>query len=373
MLFYSPYKGEKSNLHYIIEVVFLNYFICYNLFSEVMPMSKRLKFTLLFLLSLISVFFAEVISGSMKFPLFDLWGYLVVIPLYGLHTIILLFIISKFNKNKKILFSTLYFGGVLFGLYEAYITKVLWTGLSEDSFILLELAIVDYIVLVFFWHPIFSFIIPSLVFEKIMTNSNYLYQGLPSYIKKVVENKYGIVLFFTLIGIISAFNGIAFDILLLSLLGMSIPIMIILYFLRRKGIHNNYSFDEILPTDRGIVYCIIYLVIIYIFMIFFDSYKVITLQNQFVIWINYIIFGFIFYKKIFYNSKEASTDSSHVHISFNLITLYLLGIIVGGLISVLLLWILNIRDIFVVVTWIIWIFIGLVLMILNLFENHKHI
>ncbi len=336
-------------------------------------MSNRLRFVLLLLLSLISVFFAEVISGSMKFPLFNLWGYLVVIPLYGLHTIILLFIISKFTKNKKILFSTLYFGGVIFGLYEAYITKVLWEGLSEGSFIFLELALLDYLVLVFFWHPIFSFIIPILVFEKIMTHSDYVYQGLPTIVKRVLQNKYGIVLFFIGFGVISAFNGVAIDILLLSLFGMSGPIMIIVYFLKKKGIDTKYSLEEILPPNKWIIFCGVYLGIIYIFMTFFASYGVMTWQNQLVIWINYAFFGFVFYKKIVKNSKLETNKASHVPISFNGITLYLLIIVLVGISSVLLLWMLGIRDAFVVLVWLIWVFTGLILMITNLFEKQKDI
>ena len=95
-------------------------------------MSNKMRFLLLFLLSITSVFFAEVLSGSTKYPLYDIWGILVVIPLYGLHTILLLYIIYKFVGNQKILFSTMYFGGVLFGLYEAYLTKVLFVGLNDD-------------------------------------------------------------------------------------------------------------------------------------------------------------------------------------------------------------------------------------------------
>jgi len=82
-------------------------------------MSKGLKYTLLLLLSLTSVFFAEVIAGSSKFPLYDFWGIIVVIPLYGLHTIILLYIIKRYLKNRKVMFATLYFAGTIFGLYEA--------------------------------------------------------------------------------------------------------------------------------------------------------------------------------------------------------------------------------------------------------------
>ena len=329
-------------------------------------MSKRVKFLLLLLLSLISVFFAEVISGSMKFPLFDLWGYFVVIPLYGLHTIILLYIINKYNKNKRILFSTLYFAGVLFGLYEAYITKVLWVGLSDDSFMFIHLSIIDFIVLVFFWHPLFSFIIPLLVFEKVMTNSDYLYQGLPEFFKKIISSKKGLLITFIVIGVFSAFNGVSVESLLLSLLAMSIPIIIIIYLLRRKGIHNKYSFSEILPDDKGIVYCFIYLAGIYLFMTFFVKFEVLTIWNQAVILINYILFGYLFYRKIRRNSKEENTLSNNTEMSFQSVVFYLIVIIVSGLLFVLMFFIFGIRDIFVVITWISWILLGLYFLVFSI-------
>ncbi len=329
-------------------------------------MSKGLKFLLLLLLSLISVFFAEVISGSMKFPLFDLWGYFVVIPLYGLHTIILLYIIDKSNKNKRIYFSTLYFAGVLFGLYEAYITKVLWIGLSEDSFMFIHLSIIDFIVLVFFWHPVFSFIIPALVFEKVMTNTDYLYQGLPKLFKKVISSKKGLLITFIFIGIFSAFNGVSLESLFLSLLAMGVPIAIIIYFLRRKGIHNKYSFSEILPNDKEIRYCFIYLAGIYLFMTFFILFEVMTLWNQTVIWINYIIFGYIFYKKIRRNSKEENTLSNNAQMSFKSVLFYLIVIIISGLLFVFTFFTFGIRDVFMIITWFTWIFLGLYLLVFSI-------
>jgi len=331
-------------------------------------MSKKTRFLLLMLLSMISVFFAEVISGSMKYPLLDLWGYFIVIPLYGLHTIILLYIIVRTNENKRILFSTLYFAGVLFGLYEAYLTKVLWVGLSPEKFMFLELSIIDFIVLVFFWHPIFSFIIPSLVFEKLMTNTDYIYQGLPKLVRSILETKIGIVILFIVIGAFSAFNGLSMDGLFLSLITMSGPIILIIYLFRRKDIHLKYSLSEILPSKRGIIFCSVYLTLIYLFLTFTVSFEVLTLSNQIVIWVNYLIFGFIFYRKVMNNTKEASSLPNSIPISFLTIITYLYILIISGSLFVLVFWLLGIKDVFAIVTWISWIVIGMYLLIYSAFR-----
>jgi hypothetical protein len=316
------------------------------------------------------VFFAEVISGSMRYPLFDIWGYITVIPLYGLHTILLLTIIRGSIKNKKILFSTLYFGGVLFGLYEAYITKVLFVGLADDAFMVLNIPIFDYIVLVFFWHPIFSFIIPTLVFEKLIARSNYVYQGLPGFIKNLLSKKYGLVFIMILVGLFSAFNG-RFDSLTLSELSLVVPILLIIFILYKKGINNQFTLDEILPNKKGIIFSSIYLFGIYFMLGVFFLPEVLTLENQIPIWISYIIFGFLFYLKIVANKQVEESLIQTSVVTYNRVLIYTAIIMISGIVFVLLFWLLGIQEIALVTTWILWILTGLYMLIYSLFYQKK--
>ncbi|MFO7944382.1 MAG: hypothetical protein R6U51_08825 [Anaerolineales bacterium] len=57
------------------------------------------------------------------FPYFHAWGLLVVVPLYGLHILVLAHLVYRSPQPH---FPSLIFAGMLFGLYEAYLTKVLW-------------------------------------------------------------------------------------------------------------------------------------------------------------------------------------------------------------------------------------------------------
>lgn len=329
-------------------------------------MTKRVRFILLVLLSLISVFFAEVISGSMRYPLFDLWGYFVVIPLYGLHTIILLYILRGSIQNKKILFSTLYFGGVLFGLYEAYITKVLFVGLSEDAFMVLNIPIIDYIVLVFFWHPIFSFIIPVLVFEKIIAKTDYVYQGLPEFIKKILSKKFGILLIMILVGFFSAFNGM-FDSLTLSELSLAVPILLIILWVYKKGHNNAYTLDDILPSKKGMLFGGLYLLVMYLLMGILFEPEVLTIENQIPIWISYIVFGYLFYHKIKVNKRIEETEAVSAIVPYQNVILYTVAIMLSGIVFVVLLWITGIKDIAIITIWISWNFMGLYMVVYSLF------
>ena len=330
-------------------------------------MSKKVQVVFLVLLSLISVFFAEVISGSMRYPLFDLWGYMVVIPLYGLHTIIILYIIKGSISNKKILFSTLYFGGVLFGLYEAYVTKVLWIGLSEDSFMLFNISFIDYVVLVFFWHPVFSFIIPVLVFEKIITKTDYAYQGLPEFLKKLLNKKYGVILIMIVVGFFSAFNGV-FDSLTLSMLSLIIPILIIIFWIYKKELQNTYTLDEVLPSKKGIIVCGVYLSFIYIWLGLTISPEALTINNQIPIWISYVVFGYLFYRKLNSNKKIKEIDCEFSDTSYKSILIYTVVIILFGILFVVVFWMLGIKDVVLVGTWILWILSGIVMLVYSIFK-----
>ena len=73
-------------------------------------------------------------------------------------------------RGKKTSIPQLYLWGMIFALYESWVTKVLWAGYpgSEGPAIALVggIAILEFSTLVFFWHPILAFIMPILVYES---------------------------------------------------------------------------------------------------------------------------------------------------------------------------------------------------------------
>lgn len=327
-------------------------------------MSKKMKFGLLLLLSLTSVYFAEVIAGSSKFPLYDLWGIFVVIPLYGLHAIVLLFIIKKYLGNRKVLFRTLYFAGILFGLYEAYLTKVLWVGLTPAPSMLFQIAWVDFIVLVFFWHPVMSFIIPALVFEGFMTKDSYLFNGLPKRLRKIIKSKVGIVIIFVLIGLFMSGNGINPTQVIASGILNALPIVLIYYLLRKKGVHQLYTLEEILPNKKEIGICIGILAVMYIVMGLFINGEVLNLYNQIAIWVLYIVFGLAFYMKLKGNKKVEENIYEKPDLNIKMMIQSVLVIVVTCSI-ITAFYVYGVRDIMMVILWILWIEVGIILFVTN--------
>ena len=118
------------------------------------------------LLGFLSMLFAEIFSGASQLWFINPFGVLYTLPLYMIHTV---FFLSLAIKYKKTSIRQLYWFGVLFGLYEAVITKVLWQGYMNETGPalgrILGVASIEFPLLVFFWHPIFSFILPILTYQ----------------------------------------------------------------------------------------------------------------------------------------------------------------------------------------------------------------
>jgi uncharacterized membrane protein YhaH (DUF805 family) len=76
--------------------------------------SRAERYLFWFVVGCISVFFAEVISGSTPYPFFTLEGWLIVFPVYFLHVAVLFTYILRHGRPT---IYTLYPAGVIFGLY----------------------------------------------------------------------------------------------------------------------------------------------------------------------------------------------------------------------------------------------------------------
>ena len=112
------------------------------------------------------MFFAEVFSGASTLWFISVWGLLVTFPLYLGHT---LFLFNLAIRTGRTSLRQLYFFGMLFGLYEALITKVLWYGYPDSAGAMvgyfIGVAWGEFLTLVLFWHPVMSFILPILMYE----------------------------------------------------------------------------------------------------------------------------------------------------------------------------------------------------------------
>ncbi len=138
------------------------------MFSSAPPLKIKILFCLM--LGVFSTYFAEVASGSTLFAFTTSFGLLFVFPIYALHVTVLSAIVFRFGKPR---FYTLYAAGTLLGMYEAYMTKILWISFLPGGPLIRVggLGLIEVFVLVFFWHPLMAFIVPLGISERLLTSS----------------------------------------------------------------------------------------------------------------------------------------------------------------------------------------------------------
>jgi len=215
------------------------------------------------LLGLLSTFFAEVLSGSAPDYLLTAFGYWGIFPLYCLHTLFLASIIM--TRERSFSLRTLYLASLLFGMYEAYITKILWhPSWSPETFKIGELAVAETLLLVFYWHSLFSFLIPLFVGENLLAGSNNLTLLLPEKWQTRVRNPRFILLFggYSSILLAAAASSVedALGLALLNSTAVSAAILLWRWLTRKK----TYDFTELLPSGKGIILVAVLLAFIYL-------------------------------------------------------------------------------------------------------------
>ena len=220
------------------------------------------------LFGILSMIFGEVFSGSDPLWFFGAWGWFVSLPLYGTHALLLLNLAMRYERTSL---TQLYLWGVLFGLYEGWITKVIWAGYMGDvpAFgTFLGFAIGEFMIIALFWHAVFSFIIPILVFQIIVqgTNKGDAYPIHTSHLKvisKGMGNKIllGIVIvtgsFFITMGLSANSLAIIFS------GGVNFVYIYILGWIVIKWNKKPLSLDSLRLGERGISMIVVYLIALY--------------------------------------------------------------------------------------------------------------
>lgn len=251
---------------------------------------KKHQWLFWIILAAFSTFFAEVFSGSDMFPFFTAWGLLVVVPLYGLHIILLANLVYRAPKPR---FASLVFAGMLFGLYEAYLTKVLWAPPWGEAVIIGGVAPIETLVLVFWWHAWFSFIIPLLVAEKLLTESTELSLSFPEKIGKFLNSWRGLALVMVFGGLFQSINSPSVGESLLSGISTTAVLVGLVLIWKRVTKDKNYTMEELLPNGKQFKCLLVPTGIMYLAMSILirpDTFP--GLIDHLVIW---ILYGVCFY------------------------------------------------------------------------------
>lgn len=215
--------------------------------------------------------FAEAFSGSSVLWFLSSWAWLVTLPLYWSHT---LFFLNVGFRLKRTSISDLYLLGVLFGLYESWVTKVVWAGYfgKEPGWgTVLGFAVAETPVIVFFWHPVMSFIVPVLIFEIIAVSvsgeRDAVQKVLPSHIQFLQRNKRSSMLFgLVFVGgaaFLSANSGLN-----VMAAALTVIVSLLMIFLLVKSIRRRYkgsmSIYSLRLGRRGFSLATLYILLLYL-------------------------------------------------------------------------------------------------------------
>ena len=213
---------------------------------------RRTKAIFWILLGLSSTYFAEVTVGNLLFPFFTPFALLVAVPLYALHILVLsAYVVRDRTANLRALF----FAGMLFGLYEAYITKVIWDpywSFAAD-FRAFGIAVPQTTLLILWYHNFFAFIIPLIICEVMCTNSSKVLDSIPTWIRDMFARhrlKKTAIVVGVVFGLMESVVSKSPLVALASILSGAAVIALVMYYLRDVRGSHRFTLDELLP-DRG--------------------------------------------------------------------------------------------------------------------------
>ena len=228
------------------------------------PLVRYLNFIVVGTLSML---FAEVYSGSSPFWVFSPYSIVVTFTLYLVHILFFINIAFHFRRTS---FEALYFLGVIFGLYEAWITTVIVVGYINTTPILgafFDIAIAEFLMLVFFWHPIMSFIMPLLLFQIFsLTETGTNTYTLPALEPLLTKNKITIAfsVILTLLGSSILASYVKYDLYAAMVSSVSSVVIVLLTYVITKLLHSKFSIFDLKLNKIELIIVIIILAILYI-------------------------------------------------------------------------------------------------------------
>jgi hypothetical protein len=213
---------------------------------------RRTKTGFWILLGLSSTYFAEVTVGNELFPFFTPFTLLIAVPLYALHILVLsAYVVRGREANLRALF----FAGMLFGLYEAYITKVIWApywSFAAD-FRAFGIAVPQTTLLILWYHNFFAFIIPLFACEAMCTRSSKMLDSMPTRVRKMFARhrlKRTAIILGVVFGLVESVVSKSPLVALASVLSGAAVIALFMYYLREVKESNRFTLDELLPDRR---------------------------------------------------------------------------------------------------------------------------
>ncbi|MCK4295001.1 MAG: hypothetical protein KAY65_17515, partial [Planctomycetes bacterium] len=195
-------------------------------------------------------------------------------------------------------------------MYEAYLTKVVWTSYSPDGPMLNigGIAIFETLLLVLFWHSVLAFMLPLLIGETYLTKSKEIAGLLPEWVRKR-----GRLLFILLLiwgGLFTSVNSPSLPISILSTLSSGVVLLLLMVVWKKTG-GDNYSMRELLPSRKACKVIAIFLILMYVgYTRLLNWDKLPGFGPQFIVWAIYAALIWLLINNIRKSRREKITATT---------------------------------------------------------------
>ncbi|UZN23683.1 hypothetical protein GM182_07490 [bacterium 3DAC] len=247
---------------------------------------KYVRYYFWFMLTILSIFFAEVISASTPYAFLKFSDFITLSLIYGLHILVLGGIVYAYGEPS---FKTLYPAGVLFGLYEAYITKVLFHPWWHAALNIGGISVFEVLTIAMFWHPLMSFMVPLQVAQMFTKDRKV-------FLRFVFEHP---LVFAVFCGVIEAMGTQNIGVSVVSLLSGFLVVFVVLgvWIFVLHG--DRYDMKALMPQGKEISVLAIMLLLLYIVLGFLWRPEALSgIYAQMFVWCLYIFFGWLLYRNI---------------------------------------------------------------------------
>ncbi|MHB1463033.1 MAG: hypothetical protein ACYC1M_17205 [Armatimonadota bacterium] len=273
------------------------------------------------ILGCLSVYFAEVVSNYAPTGLFSLWGIGVLLPLYGLHAVILGSLVHRKGTPHV---ASVVAAGVIFGLYEAYITKELWNPSHpfDPSQVVLGIHVPTLLSVVLFWHPLMAFLLPLWTADLLLLHTGQWRFWSPRWIRRMVLSPKHILWFAVLAGVVfGALNGVmqgAMDKsglwhgtgLMVSVHSLLIVSLVWWYHKMAQG--RRGSMRDMLPRGLELMACAVVLLIYYVLLgLTIRPEALPGLQGSISLWVLYAAFVWLMWRGSRWSYGAAQPTREH--------------------------------------------------------------
>ncbi len=243
----------------------------------------RTKMTFWLLIGMTSMAMAEVLSGSYPLPFVAPAGWLLVLPVYLVHSVLGIWIVQRFGRVNT---ATLYLAGMLFGFYEFYLTKVLWGAPWGSPLLVGGIDVVSLVILAAWWHPLFAFMFPLAISETAATSSRTIAPTLPFGLGHPAKRTAVTLLIVVAVvqGTVAPDPAIAAVSTITTWGGLAVAFL----WWRRSEERTRWSLGDLLPKGRQVAALIAATAAVYIFYFFaFNPDAVPSLGPQVLTWLLY--------------------------------------------------------------------------------------